>query len=224
MRVLVVEDHAALAREIAAGLRRDGYAVDLASDGVEALEKAAINAYDVVVLDRDLPLLHGDEVCRRLVAESTSVRIIMLTAADTTDDIVSGLTLGADDYLAKPFALAELAARVKTLGRRAGASPRPHLSVGDLEVLPDEHRVLRAGHPVHLSPKEFAVLELLAAKPGNVVSAETLLEKVWDEYADPFTNAVRVTMVTLRRKLGEPSPITTVKGVGYVLRDPRQAP
>lgn len=218
MRVLVVEDHAVLAREVATGLRRTGLAVDVARDGDEALEKSAMTAYDVVVLDRDLPRVHGDDVCRTLVGLEAPPRILMLTAAGTLEDIVEGLGLGADDYLAKPFAMAELAARVRTLGRRAGATPRPRVVLGDLEIRPDEHAVFRAGAAVTLSPKEFGVLEVLAAQAGRVVSAETLLEKVWDEYADPLTNAVRVTMVTLRRKLGEPVLIETVKGVGYVLR------
>ncbi|WP_062519407.1 response regulator transcription factor [Demequina silvatica] len=218
MRVLVVEDHAVLAREVATGLRRVGLAVDIARDGAEALEKAASSAYDVVVLDRDLPRVSGDDVCRTLTAAPEPPRILMLTAAGRLEDIVEGLGLGADDYLAKPFAMAELAARVRTLGRRAGAAPRPYVRIGDLEIRPDEHVVTRGERAITLSPKEFGVLEVLAAQPGRVVSSETLLEKVWDEYADPLTNAVRVTMVTLRRKLGEPAIIETVKGVGYVLR------
>ncbi|WP_062304108.1 response regulator transcription factor [Demequina subtropica] len=218
MRVLVVEDHAVLAREVATGLRRVGLAVDVARDGAEALEKAAVNAYDVVVLDRDLPRVHGDDVCRALAATDAPPRILMLTAAGALEDIVEGLGLGADDYLAKPFAMVELTARVRTLGRRAGIAPRPHLRIGGLEIRPDEHAVTRDGRAISLAPKEFGVLEVLAAQPGRVVSAETLLEKVWDEYADPLTNAVRVTMVTLRRKLGEPALIETIKGVGYVLR------
>ncbi|SEJ66687.1 response regulator transcription factor [Demequina mangrovi] len=218
MRVLVVEDHAVLAREVATGLRRDGLAVDVARDGEEALDKARVSAYDVVVLDRDLPRVHGDDVCRTLVAQEPAPRVLMLTAAGSLEDIVEGLGLGADDYLAKPFAMVELIARVRTLGRRGGAAPRPRVSIGGLEIRPDEHAVTRDGRPVALSPKEFGVLEVLAAQPGRVVSAETLLEKVWDEYADPLTNAVRVTMVTLRRKLGEPALIETIKGVGYVLR------
>ena len=218
MRVLVVEDHAVLAREVATGLRSDGLAVDVVRDGEEALAKAAVNTYDVVVLDRDLPVVHGDEVCRQLVAMTDGPRILMLTAAGSLGDVLEGLGLGADDYLPKPFAMAELKARVRTLARRAGPTLRPVVTVGDIEIRRDERRVLRAGRSVALSPKEYGVLEVLAVRPGTVVSAETLLEKAWDEYADPFTNAVRVTMVTLRRKLGDPSPIVTVKGVGYVLR------
>lgn len=224
MRILVVEDHAVLAREVATGLRRDGFAVDIARDGAEAIEKTDVNSYDVVVLDRDLPKIHGDEVCRHVAANPDGPRIIMLTAAGSLGDIVDGLSLGADDYLSKPFAMAELSARVRTLARRSGPAPRPHVIVGDLEIRHDERTVSRGGQPVALSPKEFGVLEVLAARPGAVVSAETLLEKVWDEYADPLTNAVRVTMVTLRRKLGEPSPIVTVKGVGYALRSPEESP
>jgi len=218
VRILVVEDHAVLAREVATGLRRVGFAVDIARDGEEAIEKADVNDYDVVVLDRDLPKVHGDDVCRHLASKPDGARIIMLTAAGSLGDIVDGLGLGADDYLSKPFAMAELSARVRTLARRAGPAPRPVVTVGDLEIRHDERKVTRAGALITLSPKEFGVLEVLAARPGAVISAETLLEKVWDEYTDPLTNAVRVTMVTLRRKLGEPSPVVTVKGVGYALR------
>lgn len=214
----MVEDHAVLAREVATGLRRVGFAVDIARDGEEALEKADVNDYDVVVLDRDLPKVHGDDVCRHLASKPDGARIIMLTAAGSLGDIVDGLGLGADDYLSKPFAMAELSARVRVLARRSGPAPRPVVIVGDVEIRHDERVVTRAGESIALSPKEFGVLEVLAARPGAVVSAETLLEKVWDEYTDPLTNAVRVTMVTLRRKLGEPSPILTVKGVGYALR------
>lgn len=224
MRILVVEDHVVLAREVATGLRRDGFAVDIARDGAEAMQKTDFNDYDVVVLDRDLPKVHGDDVCKHVVAKADGPRVIMLTAAGSLGDIVDGLSLGADDYLSKPFAMAELSARVRTLARRAGPAPRPTVTVGDLEIRHDERRVFRAGQQVILSPKEFGVLEVLAARPGTVVSAETLLEKVWDEYADPLTNAVRVTMVTLRRKMGEPSPIVTIKGVGYVLRSPEEVP
>jgi DNA-binding response OmpR family regulator len=224
VRILVVEDHAVLAREVATGLRRDGLAVDIARDGAEAIEKTDVNDYDVVVLDRDLPKVHGDDVCRRLASQPDGPRIIMLTAAGSLGDIVDGLNLGADDYLSKPFAMAELSARVRTLARRSSPAPLPVVTVGDVEIRHDERRVSRAGQSIALSPKEFGVLEVLAARPGAVVSAETLLEKVWDEYADPLTNAVRVTMVTLRRKLGEPSPIVTVKGVGYALRLDGESP
>lgn len=218
MRVLVVEDHAVLAREVAVGLRRSGMAVDVARDGGEAIDKTAVNAYDVVVLDRDLPVVHGDDVCRHLAAIEGGPRVIMLTAAGALHEIVDGLATGADDYLSKPFAMAELVARIQVLGRRS-VVPAHVVTVGDLTIDPEKRRVVRAGRDIALSPKEYGVLEVLAARPGRVVSAETLLEKVWDEYADPFTNAVRVTMVTLRRKLGEPGMIETVKGVGYALRD-----
>ncbi|MFW7413934.1 response regulator transcription factor [Demequina sp. SO4-18] len=220
MRVLVAEDHTDLALEIARGLRREGFAVDVARNGEEALDKAAIHEYDVVVLDRDLPGIHGDDVCREIAQWPDPPRLLMLTAADALEDIVQGLGIGADDYMVKPFALAELAARIRSAARRVGGAPRPVVKVGDLEIRPDEHQVWRAGQPVSLSPKEFGILEVLASQPGTVVSAEVLLEKVWDEYADPMTSAVRVTMVTLRRKLGEPALVTTVKGVGYVLREP----
>jgi DNA-binding response OmpR family regulator len=199
MRVLVVEDHASLAREVTLRLRRENMAVDVAIDGAEALAKCDVNAYDVVVLDRDLPLVHGDDVCRALVGREAAPRILMLTAARGVDDVVDGLQIGADDYLSKPFAMVELVA------------------VGDLIVDPNTRSVTRRGRLIALSPKEFGVLEVLAATPGRIVSAERLLEKVWDEYADPFTNAVRVTMVTLRRKLGEPPLIGTVKKSGYRL-------
>jgi DNA-binding response OmpR family regulator len=218
----VVEDHAALAREVARGLRAAGHAVDVAPDGDVALEKAAVHSYDAVVLDRDLPGVHGDEVCRRIVAAENAPRVLMLTAAGHVDDIVEGLGLGADDYLSKPFRMAELAARVQALGRRAGVAARPVISIGDLVVEPDARRATRGGRDLKLAAKEFGVLEVLAVRAGRVVSQETLLEKVWDEFADPFTSAVRVTMVTLRRKLGEPPLIETVKGAGYVLRFPEE--
>jgi DNA-binding response OmpR family regulator len=217
MRVLVVEDHAALARAVALRLRRERMAVDVAVDGAEALEKADLTAYDVIVLDRDLPRVHGDDVCRQLVAREHTPRILMLTAASGVDDVVGGLQLGADDYLPKPFAMAELVARVRSLARRPESALTPILTVGDLVVDPNAQAVTRKGRSIALSPKEFAVLEVFAARPGRLVSAEDLLEKVWDEYTDPFTNAVRVTMVTLRRKLGEPGLISTVKGRGYRL-------
>jgi DNA-binding response OmpR family regulator len=223
MRVLVVEDHAALARAVALRLRRERMAVDLAVDGAEALDKAELNRYDVIVLDRDLPRVHGDEVCRRLVAKEHAPRILMLTAARGVDDVVGGLQLGADDYLAKPFAMAELVARIRSLARRPDSVASPVLTVGDLVVDVNRQTVTRNGRPLALSPKEFAVLEVFAATPGSVVSAEELLEKVWDEYTDPFTNAVRVTMVTLRRKLGEPGLISTVKGRGYRLAAEEEA-
>ncbi len=194
-------------------------AVDVARDGAEALEKVDVNNYDVLVLDRDLPVVHGDDVCRAVVAMVDPPRIIMLTAASGLENIVGGLGLGADDYLPKPFAMAELAARVRSLGRRSVA-PAQVIRVGDLVIDPETRRVTRGDREVSLSPKELGVLEVLAARPGRVVSAELLLEKVWDEFTDPFTNAVRVTMVTLRRKLGQPPLIDTLKGAGYALRQP----
>jgi DNA-binding response OmpR family regulator len=216
-RVLVVEDESALAAAIARGLRREGMAVDVAVDGREGLEKATLNDYDVVVLDRNLPGLHGDEVCRRLTALPTTARILMLTAAHGVDDRVSGLDLGADDYLGKPFAFKELTARVRALARRAGAARPPVLQRDDLELDPATRRARRGGRDLGLTKKEFGVLEALMAADGAVISSEALLEGVWDENTDPFTNVVRVTIMTLRRKLGEPRLIETVPGVGYRL-------
>ena len=220
MRVLVVEDEAALADVIARGLRQDGLAVDLAADGQGALDMAGVVAYDVVVLDRNLPGISGDDVCRRLIAESQPPRIIMLTADGNVSARIEGLTIGADDYLPKPFQMAELIARIRALGRRPTALTPPRMVVGDLDVEPARRRVSRAGRELLLTRKEFGVLEVLAAAPGIVVSAEELLDRVWDEAADPFTNAVRITMMTLRRKLGEPGMIETVVGVGYRLSAP----
>ena len=220
MRVLVVEDEAALADVIARGLRQSGLAVDVALDGEEALEKVDISPYDVVVLDRQLPGIHGDDVCRQLVTRPEPPRILMLTAAGNVDARVEGLSIGADDYLPKPFVMGELVARVRALGRRPSAMTPPTLSVGDLDIDPSRRTVSRAGRDVSLTRKEFGVLEVLASSPGRVVSAEELLDRVWDEAADPFTNAVRITMMTLRRKIGEPAMIETVVGVGYRLGDP----
>jgi DNA-binding response OmpR family regulator len=217
VRVLVVEDERVLADTIATGLRREAMAVDVAYDGSSALERTSVNDYDVVVLDRDLPRVHGDEVCRRLVADGTVARVLMLTAAGELDDKVEGLTLGADDYLAKPFAFAELIARIRALGRRSAPPLPPVLERAGVRLDPARRAVTRAGRPVDLTPKEFAVLEVLMRGQGTVVSAEQLLEKAWDENIDPFTNVVRVTMMTLRKKLGEPQVIETVPGVGYRL-------
>lgn len=217
MRLLVVEDEPVLAREIAIGLRREGLAVDIAHDGAEALEKVELASYDVVVLDRDLPAVHGDEVCRRLTAQGSSARILMLTASGALDDRVEGLSIGADDYLPKPFAMAELVARARALGRRVAQAQAPVLTAGDLTLDPARHVATRAGRDLGLTRKEFGVFEVLLGRPGVAVSAEELLDKVWDEHANPFTNTIRVTMVTLRRKLGDPPVITTVKGVGYRL-------
>ena len=218
MRVLLVEDDPQLADATARGLGHRGFAVDVAHDGEEAVDKAAVTTYDVVILDRDLPRLHGDDVCRFLAG--TEARILMLTALDSIDDRVDGFELGADDYLVKPFALRELVARVSALGRRRGAAGPVVLAVGDVELDPLAHRVRRAGTEIALTPKEFAVLEQLLRSHPAPVSAEELLEKAWDELVDPFSNVVRVLMVTLRRKLGEPQPIETLKGVGYRIVDP----
>jgi DNA-binding response OmpR family regulator len=215
VRVLVVEDEVELAELVAIGLRRHGMAVDVALAGDEALAKLDVNDYDVLVLDRDLPGVPGDDVCRAVVASAASTRILMLTAAADTRDLVSGLGLGADDYLAKPFEFDELVARVQALGRRAAAAVPPVLTRGELVLDIPRHQASRAGSHINLSRKEFAVLETLMGARGSVVSAEALLEKVWDENADPFTNVVRITVSRLRAKLGEPPLIETVPGVGY---------
>jgi DNA-binding response OmpR family regulator len=211
MRVLVAEDHVTLAGRIAQGLAQAGMAVDTVHDGAAALEAAAHTAYDVIVLDRDLPAVHGDRVCRTLAGGGP--RILMLTAAAGVEDRVDGLELGADDYLPKPFVFAELVARVRALGRRAPSAP-PVLHRGDLSVDRARHRVSRGG-PLPLTRKEFGILEMLMAADGAVVSAEELLEHVWDAHADPFSNIVSVTMTRLRRKLGDPPLIETVVGKGY---------
>jgi DNA-binding response OmpR family regulator len=220
MRVLVVEDQAELADDIADGLRDQGIGADVAYDGSAAIEKALLNAYDVVVLDRDLPRIHGDAVCATLVGSPSQARILMLTAAGTVDDRVDGLNLGADDYLVKPFAFAELVARVRSLARRSPAAA-PVITRGGLLLDRARRRVSRDGRPVPLNRKEMAVLEELMIADGGVLSAEDLLERVWDEYADPFSNTISVTLSRLRRKLGNPSPIETVIGSGYRLRDSR---
>jgi DNA-binding response OmpR family regulator len=218
MRVLVVEDERQLADSIAEGLRRYAMAVDVAYDGEAALERATGNDYDVLVLDRDLPIVSGDEVCATLVQSETQTRILMLTAATAVAQRVSGLGLGADDYLIKPFAFLELVARVQALGRRARPAIAPVLDRSGIRL--DAHRrtVLRDGRAVDLSRKEFAVLEELMRADGGVVSAEQLLEKAWDEQIDPFTNVVRFTVMNVRRKLGDPPVIETVQGVGYRLK------
>jgi len=215
MRVLVVEDHEVLARTLGTGLRREGLAVDVVLDGGDALERAAVTRYDVVVLDRDVPGVHGDEVCRRLVAARSTTRVLMLTAAGTVRDRVAGLDLGADDYLAKPFDFAELVARVRALGRRACVPVPPVLECGDLVVDPGRRAAFRGGRRLALTPKELAVLECLLGRDGAVVSAEELLERVWDESANPFTHTVKTTIGRLRAKLGEPSVIETVREGGY---------
>ena len=215
MRVLVVEDARRLADAIARGLRAEGMAVDVAYDGLEGQQKSTITRYDVVVLDRDLPEMHGDDLLAEIVAAGDLTRVLMLTAAAGVDDRVDGLSLGADDYLSKPFAFPELVARVRALGRRATPAAPPVLRAGDLELDSARRTVRRAGRAIDLTRKEFGVLEVLLAAGGSVVSSEDLLERVWDENADPFTTTVRVTMMTLRRKLGEPGLIDTVVGAGY---------
>jgi DNA-binding response OmpR family regulator len=215
MRVLIAEDERRLADAIARGLRREGMAVDLAPDGSDALVKARVNRYDVLVLDRDLPEVHGDEVCRIVRGERPETGILMLTAAGAIEDLVEGLALGADDYLAKPFRFAELVARIRALARRSVPRHPPRLVHRDLELDPAARRLTRDGQPIELARKEFAVLETLMSADGATVSAEALLERVWDEHTDPFTNVVRMTIMTLRRKLGDPPIVETVIGVGY---------
>jgi DNA-binding response OmpR family regulator len=215
LRVLVIEDDRELAEAVATGLRRAQIAVDIAPDGESGLEKALVTSYDVIVLDRDLPGLHGDEVCRRLVAKGSRSRVLMLTAAATIGDRVNGLGLGADDYLPKPFVFAELLARVQALFRRAQPAIPPILVHGDLELDTGKRHARRGGRTLELAPKEFGVLELLLAAQGRVVSTEELLFRVWDEEADLFTTAVKVTISRLRNKLGEPAVIETIPQAGY---------
>ncbi|HEY8524361.1 MAG TPA: response regulator transcription factor [Acidimicrobiales bacterium] len=217
MRVLVVEDDEQLADVIVRSLRRDAFAVDAAADGAVALEKARTTDYDVIVLDRDLPGVHGDVVCRQLVADRLPARIIMLTAAAAVEDRVEGLLLGADDYLTKPFAMAELTARLRALSRRTERPRPPRLTWRDVWLDTASRTAGRCDRPLHLTNREFAVLEELMLEPGRVVSAEELMERVWDDRLDPFSNAVRVTILTLRRKLGDPPVISTVVGQGYRL-------
>ena len=212
---MVIEDDRELAEAVATGLRRTRMAVDVALDGMAGLERALVTSYDVIVLDRDLPQLHGDEVCAKLVERGIRSRVLMLTAAATIDDRVDGLGLGADNYLPKPFAFAELVARVQALFRRAQPAIPPLLSRGDLELDTGKRRASRGGRVLELGPKEFGVLELLLAAQGRVVSTEELLFRVWDEEADLFTTAVKVTVSRLRRKLGEPPLIETIPQAGY---------
>jgi DNA-binding response OmpR family regulator len=215
MRVLVVEDHEVLARAIGTGLRREAMAVDVVLNGDDALSHLAVTRYDVVVLDRDVPGTHGDDICRRLAGSGAGTRILMLTAASTVAARVQGLGLGADDYLPKPFDFAELTARIRALARRSTAPLPPVLELGDVSLDPSRRVAFRAGRRLDLSPKEFAVLECLLAADGRVISAEELLERVWDEAANPFTTAVKTTMRRLRIKLGEPPVIRTVREGGY---------
>jgi DNA-binding response OmpR family regulator len=215
MRVLVVEDERLLADTVAEGLRRLSMAVDVCYDGDAALERVGVHLYDVVVLDRDLPGVHGDDVCQAVLKAGGEAKVIMLTAAGDVTDRVAGLSIGADDYLTKPFAFAELVARIQALGRRARPALPPVLERAGVQLDLPRHQVSRDGRHIALSPKEFAVLEVLMRAEGATVSAEDLLEKAWDEHADPFTNAVRVAVMTLRRKLGDPQVIETVPGAGY---------
>jgi DNA-binding response OmpR family regulator len=215
VRVLIAEDEMRLAEAIARGLRRQGMAVDLAPDGEQALVKARVVRYDVLVLDRDLPVVHGDDVCKTVRGERPETGILMLTAAGALEDLVEGLSLGADDYLPKPFRFAELVARIHALARRASPSRPPVLTRGNIELDPARRMVARGGESIELTRKEFGVLEVLMDADGATVSAEELLERVWDEHTDPFTNVVRMTIMTLRRKLDEPPVVETVIGVGY---------
>jgi DNA-binding response OmpR family regulator len=220
MRVLVAEDHERLARSVAAGLRRYGMTVDLAFDGDDALARLGDCRYDVVILDRDLPGTHGDDVCRSIVAQHSESRVLMLTAAGSVKDRVEGLGLGADDYLPKPFDFSEMVARVQALGRRPGAPQTGHLRFGDVHLDPVKRVATRDGRTVALRPKEFAVLECLLVAEGKPVSAEELLERVWDPVTDPFTTTVKTTVNRLRAKLGEPSIIETVRDSGYRIGGP----
>ena len=213
--MLLVEDHVELAETVATGLRREGMAVDVTHDGLDALDRLALTSYDVVVLDRDLPRLHGDEVCRTMAANASVTRVLMLTASASIEDRVDGLSVGADDYLPKPFAFAELVARIRALARRVQQPLPTVLARGDLRLDPAQRVATRGGRRLALSPKEFGVLEQLLAARGAVVSAEALLTRVWDEAADPFTNTVKVTVSRLRRKLGDPPVIETVPEAGY---------
>jgi DNA-binding response OmpR family regulator len=215
MRVLVVEDFEVMARSVATGLRREGMAVDVVLDGTDALARLTVTRYDVVILDRDLPGIHGDDVCRRIVAGDSGARILMLTASSTVKDRVDGLGLGADDYLPKPFDFAELVARVRALARRTASPTPPTLECGDLALDCGRRIAFRGGRRLELSPKELTVLECLLASQDRVLSAEELLERAWDEYTDPFTTAVKTTIRRLRAKLGDPPLIHTVRESGY---------
>jgi len=215
VRVLVIEDDEEMAQTVASGLRREKIAVDVAFDGPAGLERAQLNDYDVVVLDRDLPGLHGDDVCAELVAAGCRSRVLMLTAAAAMEDLVDGLGIGADDYLPKPFDFPVLVARIRALIRRAQPAIPPLLRRGDLTLDTAQRRAFRGNRRLELAPKEFGVLELLLASQGRIVSAEELLERVWDEAADPFTTAVKITVSRLRAKLGDPPVIETIAKSGY---------
>ena len=217
MRILLAEDEPRVAAAVAKGLRGHGAAVDIAPDGAAALFHARVHPYHVLLLDRDLPEVHGDQVCRTLRQEQPELKILMLTAARTTDELVGGLALGADDYLGKPSRFAELVARVHALHRRSGPARPPVLVHGDLALDPARRSATRGRRDLGLSPKEFGVLEALLRADGAVVGAEQLLETVWDANVDPFTNTVRMTVMKLRRKLGEPAIVHTMPGAGYRL-------
>lgn len=217
MRILIVEDEEMLADATAEGLRDQAIAVDVSYDGEDALYRTSYNDYDVIVLDRNLPGVHGDDVCRELVRGQSTARILMLTAADEVDDVIEGLSLGADDYLTKPFVFGELVARVRALGRRSAPPLPPVLERGGVRLDPKDRTVTRDGRPVALTNKEFLVLEELLRAEGGVVSVEDLLARAWDDRIDPFSNVVRVIVATLRKKLGEPQVIHTVTGAGYRL-------
>lgn len=219
MRVLIVEDDSYMADAVRTGLRREAMAADVASTGEEALDLIAGDEYDLVVLDRDLPGIHGDDVCRAIAANHPRVRVLMLTAARTLDDRVTGLEVGADDYLLKPFEFPELVARLRALERRAEPARPPILEAHDVRLDPFRREVYRDGRLIRLAPKEFAVLHTLMSAQGGVLSAESLLEKAWDANADPFTNTTRVTISNLRKRLGQPWVIQTVPGVGYRFGD-----
>jgi len=218
VRVLVADDEQVLAETVAEGLRRLSIAVDVCYDGAAALERLWVTTYDVAVLDRDMPEVHGDDVCRWITGHQPSTRVLMLTAAGSIRERVQGLGIGADDYLTKPFAFAELAARVQALGRRREPAQQPVLESATVTLDVPRHQVFRNGELLGLSPKEFGVLQVLMERSGQVVSAETLLDTAWDENIDPFTNVVRVTIQTLRRKLADPPVIETIRGVGYQIR------
>ncbi len=213
--MLVVEDDEEMANAVALGLRRERMAVDVAFDGKSGFDRASVNEYDVIVLDRDLPGMHGDDLCAAVLAAGRNSRVLMLTAAAATDDLVGGLGLGADDYLAKPFDFAVLVAKIGALARRVRPAAPPVLTNGDVAVDRTQRRTSRGGAMLDLTPKEFGVLEVLMASQGRVVSAEELLERVWDDAADPFTNAVKITVSRLRAKLGDPPLIETVARAGY---------
>jgi DNA-binding response OmpR family regulator len=220
MRVLVAEDDEVLAKAVAVGLRREGMAVDVAVDGDDALASAQVNSYDVVVLDRDLPGTHGDDVCRTLAASTSSSRVLMLTAASSLKDRVEGLGLGADDYLSKPFEFAELVARIRALARRPAAPLAACVEYGDLSLDATRRVAVRGGRRLALTTKELAVLECLLAADGRPVPAEELLERLWDVEADPFTATVKTTISRLRGKLGDPPVIETVREAGYRIGRP----